>query len=200
MSWKIFWSNELIGLLTLVLSVAEKTATMAQMLMKYGKRGVPILIHGGWLVDITIVGWTLAGILTRYAWQWSRTAIIVCAIASAGMCAAAYYFYLKASVDVPNFTAVNGHMTAAGWIHAVYSVPVLTIYLLFFFATWSLDSLVPVTLISLAVGVHIFAGFALPALYVGDFWENNMVQYCLSGVTILWILGCVNLIRVYCRY
>ena len=197
MFWNILELNALINVATFVVAWVEHNATLGQMCLPYGQKGVPLLLHGGYWADVVIVGFALAEMITRYGSQWSVTAIAICAIVSIFMCAVAYGFYTEASLGVPNWTARDGKMTKAGWIHVAYSIPVLAVYLLFFFCTRRVDSLANAGLLCALVYLHIAAGFVLPAMYIGDLWTNKGVRNIFLGVTALWIGGCCWLAWVY---
>ena len=97
-----------------------------------GVIGYAFMEHGGMWADLLIISPILAYTVGKYkleytAW-WSWMVLIICI----GLTLAAGYGINKASLTVPEAHAHDGCATAAGWIHALYSVIGAWVMILFY--------------------------------------------------------------------
>ena len=156
-------------------------------------RGVAVLSHGGWWADVTFIPFVMGFLTNRYFSQWRTGAIVIWFGISIVATIVANFMYAGMSRQVPNFTAANGHITAAGWVHAVYTAWVFGTLLLFFFETQHVLNYQHMVWLTIAVVAHLLLGFAQPAVYIGDFKTNRGVQAILVALLSLLAAGFARL-------
>lgn len=160
---------------------------------------MPFIFHGGAIGDFFLLSWILAIILgRRYYRQWSKKLIGCFSLISAAGMLGMNLAYLSMTVRVPNFTAVAGHMTPAGWVHGVYSAVTFPIFFLFFFASQSVKR--KDTLWILLGGLPYLAlAFVEPAWYIGDSLLNPALMFALVAPSAIVIAGSIRLYFFRCE-
>ena len=187
MFWRIFALNEALVLVMYLLARLDWLDSAKNMRLHGYPRGVAVLSHGGWWADATFIPFVMGFVTSRYFGQWRTGAVVAWFSISVIGTVGANYAYAGMSRQVPNFTACDGHLTAAGWLHAVYTAWVFGTLLLFFFETRHVLNYQHVIWLTLAGVAHLLLGFVQPAVYIGDFKTNRGVQVIL--VVLLGLLG-----------
>ncbi len=126
--------NVLAVLIGSLIAVSGERFNHAQM----GPNALPWFNHGGTWADLVIISIVMALVAPCYK-QWRKRSIISYGILC-GIISFAFHWYWALTMPVPSHIvepAASGlaKLTAGGWYHLVYMWVVLTIIVLFYFAT-----------------------------------------------------------------
>ena len=161
--------------------------TVQQMQARGFKNGLPLMWHAGIWGDFVILTPLLAYIVARYADQWYRADIIISlAIGIVAIIGFGFMWINGAKHGLPEAHTHGGHMTGAGFFHAIYFVVAIAVILLVFFHTEISQKAASVIAVILGIhvvyGTHIMLGLIAPPWYP-DRPQSNPVTWAIVLVS-----------------
>ena len=162
---------EMMVLLQGLLALIDGILTARDMLWYLGEEGIPFNCHEGMWGDFFLISPLIAIIMQLY---WSSLTFDHCCIAAfVGIITSFGMHSTYKRIPWPETHVQYNVLTPAGVIHAIYMTIVVTIFLLFFFATsnpghnllWIASAVLTFHMI---LGTHVPLGIIKPKWYPGD--------------------------------
>jgi hypothetical protein len=191
----LFFLLEGLVLAQAILSFFEGFLTVDQMKRKGIEQGLPFLWHLGMWGDILLISPLAALIVIRYSRTWFVFDICIAIILSVFLSVLMHWFYTFS--EIPEAHIRSHALTSVGYIHAIYMVIVMSVFVLLYFFTPMVPRIFAIATTLLLI-VHIFLGthLALGVLLitVGMLWYpyhplsdvSSWSAFLFSSVGLAW--------------
>ncbi|MBX4210923.1 hypothetical protein KW783_03055 [Candidatus Parcubacteria bacterium] len=140
------------------LAYRDKMFWLSQMKAAGIDFGLPFFWHTGMWSDVFVMT-PILWIIFGYVGGWNLKAFILATIAGVIGSLAIHVPYLNH--PHPGAHIHGGHLTESGWVHAVYSVAVVGVLVLFYFFTPSVK-ISDMWIVTILLVIHLFLGTLIP--------------------------------------
>ena len=152
-----------------------------------------LLEHGGIWADIFVISPLAAYVLAKYQVHWFSFGGLITLVLAVGCSLAAMTGWREGGSTTPEAHTHDGRTTAAGWIHGIYMVVGIAVFVQFFFAN---TTPAPATKELLVVAWILTPFFPLGVVKFSPKYRFDVAAYCVTfgGIALTWI---ATLVRIH---